>query len=220
MSAKSSKAPRIGRAAGLVLGALALSGCMAMPIGTMDRAAITSAGAQAQTDLFFRPGSAQFLPGEAARVNGLLRSLVLNDQDDVVLVFGSTGSDTLDARRVAAARQSIAPGPARLRIAHPLGFARVPDPNPDIVLVQIRRHDRILVTCPGSGRTNEATAILLRIPTEGCANAVNLAHQASEKRDLTAPRRLEGAQAIPSAAAIATYRAGRVTVPPVGSTSN
>ncbi len=208
-----------GKSTGLLLAALTLAGCSAMPIGTMDPAEVTSAGAQAQTDLFFRPGAADLLPGEAARVNALLHSLVLRAEDDVVIVFGATGSDVLDARRVAEVRRDLRPGPARLRIARPLGFARVPD-RPDIALVQVRRYDRVLITCPGSGRTNENVTFAQPIPTEACANPVNIAEMAVDKRDLTAPRRLEGSSAITAATAVETYRAGKVVVTPVGQTSN
>ncbi len=218
MKTISGKFLRNGSAAALLLAACALTGCVSMPAGTADRAETSFAGAEAQTDLFFRPGTAQLLPGEASRVNELLRSLQLNTRDDVVLVFGSTGSDTLDAQRVAAARQSIAPGPARLRIARPLGFARVPDSQADIVLVQVRRYDRALVTCPETAPGVGLASQALRLPAQSCTNAINIAAMAAEKRDLTAPRRLQGSQAIPSALAVGVYRAGEVTVPSVGST--
>lgn len=199
--------------------ALALAGCAAQPIGTFDDARITSEAAQAQTDLYFRPGEVSLLPGEVERVNRLLASLVLGPQDDVVMTFGTSGSDVLDTRRIAEARRVIASAPARLRIVAPPGFARAPD-QPDIVLIQAIRYSRVLVTCPGSGRTNENPAYLAAIPPMGCANAVNLAAQAAAPRDLTAPRRLEGSETVRAIAAVERYREGPIVVPSVGASEN
>ncbi len=211
--------PRLRAALAVAAAALALAGCEAMPIGTFDRAQVTSANAQAQHDLYFRPGTPNPLPGETERMNAFLRALLLRPQDDVIVTFGTTGSDRLDAARMHAVRRAIASDPARLRLVGPLGFARAPD-RPDVVLVQAVRYDRVVVTCPGSGRTNESTALLLAIPVEACANPVNIATMAAEKRDLTAPRRLEGSDAFASVRAVQRYRVGEVTVDPLESVSS
>jgi type IV pilus biogenesis protein CpaD/CtpE len=195
---------------------VALAGCAAQPIGTFDPATVTRLGGEVQRDLYFRPGSASLLPGQAEEMNGLLRSLVLRPQDDVILTFGSSGSDRLNALRAAELRRVVAPGPARLRVVGPLGFAQAPD-RPDVVLLQVRRYDRALVSCPGSGRTNEDPALLADIPLLGCANAANGANQAAELRDLTAPRSLDGSDAIPSIRAVDRYRRGEVTIAPLDS---
>ncbi len=197
----------------------ALGGCAAQPIGTFDPATISRLGGEVQRDIYFRPGTANLLPGEAEEANGLLRGLVLRPQDDVIVTFGSTGSDRLNAQRAATLRRAFASGPARLRIVGPLGFAQVPD-QPDVVLLQVVRYDRALVTCQGSGRTNESPALLTPIPLMGCANAANLATQAADLRDLTAPRRLEGSDAFPSIAAVDRYRKGEVKITPLDSMSN
>jgi type IV pilus biogenesis protein CpaD/CtpE len=208
--------------ASLAAGAAAflLAGCEAQPIGTFDEAQVTSANAQAQVDLYFRPGTPHPLPGETERMNAFLRALLLRSQDDVIVTFGTTGSDRLDAARMAAVRQAIASDPARLRFVGPLGFGRAPGRNPDIVLVQAVRYDRVVVTCPGSGRTNENPALLTPIPVEGCANPVNIATMAADKRDLTAPRRLEGSDAFTSVGAVERYRVGDVTVEPLSTVSS
>ncbi|MBP7242536.1 CpaD family pilus assembly lipoprotein [Amaricoccus sp.] len=211
-------APRT-RALALAGAVAALAGCVAQPIGTFDPATITSEAAQAQRDLWFRPGTAAFLPGQTAEANALLRSLLLRPEDDVVLTFGSTGSDVLDARRVAAARSALATAPARLRIVGPLGFARAPD-RPDVVLLQVLRYDRALVTCPGLGRTQEPASFLSDIPPMGCANTVNLAVQTDQLRDLTAPRRLEGSGAVVGVAAVDRYRRGEVKIDPLETVSS
>jgi pilus biogenesis lipoprotein CpaD len=199
--------------------AAALAGCAAQPIGTFDTATITRLGGEVQRDLYFRPGAASLLPGQAEQTNGLLRGLLLRPQDDVIVTFGSTGSDRLNAQRAAELRRSIASGPARLRIVGPLGFAQAPV-QPDVALLQVRRYDRALVTCPGSGRTNEDRALLTPIPVMGCANEANLAAQAAELRDLTAPRRLEGADAAVAITAVERYRRGGVTARPLDSVSS
>lgn len=209
---------RLPGALAATVAAALVAGCAAQPIGTFDRAATTSEASQAQTDLYFRPGETALLPGEADRVNRLLRSLLLRPDDDVILTFGSTGSDVLDARRIAEARRALATRPARLRIVAPIGFARAPD-QPDIALVQVKRYDQVLVTCPGSGRTNENRALLTPVPVEGCANAVNVAIMAADARDLTAPRRLEGSDAFTSALAVERYRVGDVTIAPLDTMS-
>lgn len=198
--------------------AILLAGCEAMPIGTFDRPDVTSANAQAQRDFYFTPGSAAPLPGEVEKTNAFLRALLLRPQDDVVLTFGPTGSDRLNAARAAALRAAIASGPARLRIVGPLGFGTYPD-RPDVVLVQAVRYDQVVVVCPGSGRTNENPALLTPIPVEGCANAANVATMAAEKRDLSAPRRLSGADAVTAALAVERYRVGDVSIDPLATTT-
>ncbi len=203
----------------LAAAALLLAGCEAQPIGTFDAARVSFDGAEAQRDLYFRPGTPGLLPGQAEGMNAFLRGLLLRPQDDVIVTFGSTGSDVLDAKRMAELRRVIASAPARLRLVGPLGFARAPD-QPDIVLVQVRRYDRVLVTCPGSGRTNENPALLTPIPVTGCANTANVAEMAAENRDLIAPRRLQGSDAIPSVRAVERYRVGDVSIAPLETTTN
>ncbi len=198
--------------------ALLLAGCEAMPIGTFDEAQVTSANAQAQRDFYFTPGSSAPLPGELERTNAFLRALALRPQDDVVLTFGTSGSDRLNAARAATLSRAVAHGPARLRIVGPLGFGQFPD-RPDVVLVQAVRYDQVVVTCPGSGRTNENPALLTPIPVEGCANPANIATMAAEKRDLSAPRRLSGADAVTSALAVERYRVGDVAIDPLATTT-
>jgi len=198
--------------------ALALAGCAAQPIGSFDPAHVTSANSRAQQDVYFRPGAAGFLPGEAERMNAFLRALLLRPQDDVIVTLGSTGSDRLDAARLATMRKTIASQPARLRVIGPLGFARAPD-RPDVAMVQAVRYDQVVVTCPGSGRTNENPALLTAIPVTGCANAANIATMAAEKRDLSAPRRLGGPDGGADVRAIERYRAGDVTIAPLATTN-
>lgn len=202
--------------AGAIL--LALAACEAQPIGPFDQPRLASLGGEAQQDVFFRPGAPDLLPGEAARMNGFLQSLALRPQDDVIVTLGETGSPVLDARRAQSMRRAIASGPARLRIVGPLGFGGFPD-RPDVALVQARRYDRVLVECPPLTVPGEDVAPDI-VPPMGCANAVNRATMAAEKRDLTAPRRLEGSDGQQAVAAIERYRAGRIVFAPLGSSTS
>lgn len=199
--------------------ALALAGCQAQPIGTYESARFAAEGAQAQRDVYFRPGAPSLLPGEAERVNALLRSLLLRPQDDVVMTFGATGSDALDARRIAEARRAIAVAPARLRIVRPLGFARAPE-RPDVLLVQAIRYDQVRVDCPPVARADENRPPYAATPPLGCANAVNLAEMAAEKRDLTAPRAFDKSDPTADVAAVGRYRAGAVEFTPLDDMTN
>jgi len=201
-------------AAGAAL--VALAGCVAQPIGVLDDPEVTSANAQAQTDLVFRPGSPQLLPGEAERVNAFLAALVLREQDDVVLRLGQTGSDRLNAARVATARRSLATGPARLRIVGPLGFGRGAGDRPDIALVQAIRYDSVRVTCPPPTAPGEIPEFAADTPLLGCANAVNVATMTVDKRDLSAPRVLGGSDDGGSVRAVERYRADAVKFTPLG----
>lgn len=173
-------------AAALGLAALGLAGCADQPVGSFDRPRYVADAAQAQTDLRFIPGSAQLASGEAERLAGFLRSLVLRQNDDIVLTFGPSGSTTLDRARIAAAEAAVARAgaPARVRTVDHRGFGRGVDRG-DRVLVQAVRYDVLVVECGDAG-IDAADAGLL--PPMGCANAANLAHMAASVRDLTEPR--------------------------------
>jgi type IV pilus biogenesis protein CpaD/CtpE len=207
--------PTCRLALGLAAAAALLGGCAAQPVGSFGGARITSEAAQVQRDLLFRPGTAQLLPGEAERLNGLLRSLPLRAEDDVVLTFGSTGSEALDARRAVELRRVVAHGPARLRIRGPVGLARAPE-RPDVVLAQVLRYDSLRVACEGGLRADGDRPL----PAGGCANAVNVASMAAEKRDLVAPRELRGSEVMTSVGAIERHRAGDVKFTPLDSSGN
>jgi len=199
--------------------ALLLSGCVALPIGTFDDASVTPGPVRLRQELYFQNGAAVLMPGEAERMNRVLRDLALQPQDDVILSFGATGSDLLDAQRIAAMRGIIASNPARLSVIGPLEIAPTPD-RPDILLLQVRLARRLLVTCPANGVPIEEEALNPQIPAFGCSNAVNVAEMAAEKRDLTAPRRLQGSDAIPSVRAVERYRVGDVTIAPLEPITN
>lgn len=199
--------------------ALLLSGCVALPIGTFDDATVTPGPVQVRQSFYFQNGAPLLLPGEAERMNRVLRELALRPQDEVILSFGATGSDELDYQRIAAMRGIIASNPARLSVIGPLAPAPTPD-RPDIVLLQVRLFNRLLVTCPVNGVPIGEEALNPQVPGYGCANAVNVAEMAAEKGDLTAPRRLVGSDAIPSVRAVERYRLGDVTIAPLETTTN
>ena len=126
--------------------ALALSGCAAQPSGGFADARDAT---RARTELAFRPGQASLSPGDVARVNRYLGGLLLSPQDDVVMSFGTSGSDVLDARRVAEARRVIASAPARLRIVSPQGVVQALPDQPDVVRIEAFRISLAFV--PDSG---------------------------------------------------------------------
>lgn len=207
------------KGAAAALAALLLSGCVALPIGTFDDATVTPGPVQVRQGFYFQHGAPLLLPGEAERMNRVLRELALRSQDEVILTFGATGSDDLDHQRIAAMQGIIASNPARLSVIGPL--AEAPDPDrPDVVLLQVRLFNRLLVTCPVNGVPISEEALNPQVPGYGCANTVNVAEMAAKKGDLTAPRRLTGSDGVTSVRAVERYRAGEVTIAPLETTTN
>jgi type IV pilus biogenesis protein CpaD/CtpE len=144
-------------------------------------------------------------------MNQALRDLVLRPQDEVIVTFGSTGSETLDAQRIATLRGIIASNPARLSVIAPVTASTAAE-RPDIALLQVRLFKRILVTCPANGVPFDEEALNPQIREFGCASAINLAESAADKRDLSTPRELRGSDAIQSVRAVETYRTQKITV--------
>jgi type IV pilus biogenesis protein CpaD/CtpE len=144
-------------------------------------------------------------------MNQALRDIVLRPQDEVIVTFGSTGSETLDAQRIATLRGIIASNPARLSVIAPVTASTAAE-RPDIALLQVRLFKRILVTCPANGVPFDEEALNPQIREFGCASAINLAESAADKRDLSTPRELRGSDAIQSVRAVETYRTQKITV--------
>ena len=203
-------------ASAAVAAALALAGCEAQPVGSFDQARYAADSGQAQTDLLFQPGSPALARGESERVTAFLRALALGPQEDVVLHMGRSGQPTLDARRLTTLRSTFRSTPARVRLVLAPGFTNS-DTRPDTVLVQVIRYDRIRVECPGN--TAGPYELTTPLPSIGCANATNRATMAAEVRDLVAPRRFGGSDAVPSAAAVQRQREGKVITAPLGSST-
>lgn len=186
---------------------LALANCAAQPIATFARPEIQAEAAQAQHDLIFEPALPTLAPGELQRLHRFLRPLALAPQDDVRVRLGMSGSDLLDRDRLATLRAAFAPSHARLIISRTAGFSD-PESRPEVAFVQAMRVKQVIVHCQNSGRTQEALAYLTELPPIGCANSINLAAMTALPRDLSAPRRLVGADATAAAAAVRRYRAG------------
>lgn len=188
------------------LSLFALANCAAQPIATFARPEVQAEAAQAQHDLIFQPALPSLASGELQRLHRFLRPLALTPQDDVRVRLGMSGSDLLDRDRLATLRAAFAPSHARLIISRTAGFSDS-EPRPEVALVQAMRVKQLIVHCQNSGRTQEALAYLTELPPIGCANSVNLAAMTALPRDLSAPRRLEGADATAAAAAVQRYRA-------------
>jgi type IV pilus biogenesis protein CpaD/CtpE len=177
------------------------------------RAETVASPSDVQQQLYFQPGSSQLVSGEAARLQQRLRSLLLRPDDDVVISLATTGSDVLDAQRAATMRHAVGSTPARVRFLAQAGFS-VPEAYPDVALVQVLRYGRVLVLCPASNGDFTDDRFGWDRLMLGCQNAVNIANQANDARDLTAPNQLSpvgGAAA--DIAAVERFRAGKVTNP-------
>jgi type IV pilus biogenesis protein CpaD/CtpE len=194
-----------------LLATLALAGCEAMPLGSFEPATFAADSAQAHHDIYFVPGSPQLAPGEQQRLNAFLGALALGPTQDIVLAVGRSGSPVLDAQRAQTLARAFAHTRARVRPTYAPGFVNT-DTLPDTVLVQVIRYDRIRVDCPPMALPGELTTPL---PPAGCANAINVAEMAHEKRDLIAPRELHGSEAGIAAAAEQRHRAGKVLTLPI-----
>lgn len=195
------------------LAVLALAGCQSQPVGVMQSATFRAEPAQAQTDLYFQPGSGQLLRGESARLRTFLAALALRSTDDVLVDLPSTGSAAIDGQRRAALFAAIGPVPARVDVTGRRGFP-LADPRADEIFVQVRRYDRLVVDCTGLGARADERAWHTPVPLIGCANAANRAGMAASLRDLTAPQDLSDAPAQASVEAVGRYRRGETKPPP------
>ncbi len=202
----------------LVLAAFALAGCVDNLPGSYTQAEYQADPSQLQHDIYFQPGSAKLANGERERLNTALRNLLLRPDDDILVHLASTGSEVLDAQRVATARSAVSGTRARVRIVAPSGFNLV-DPYPDVGLVQVMRYSRVIVKCPNQGADFNDDAFRRSELLMGCVNAANIANMADEKRDLTAPGEMEGTDRFTGLAAVERYREDRVKQPAVDSIS-
>jgi type IV pilus biogenesis protein CpaD/CtpE len=199
--------PACGRMLALAL-ALTVGACVEyQPTSLLSR--YDAVPSEVQHDLYFVPGSPELARGEVERLHGVLRSLVLRPEDDILVNLASTGSEVLDQRRVVTARRAVAPAPARVRIvARPGWTAR--DRFPDVALVQVLRYGRVAVHC----QTQNGDFVDERFGRSelmmGCANALNIASQTVEPRDLTAPGTLSAAGSAADIRAVEAYREGNV----------
>lgn len=189
--------------------ALLLAGCEAQPVGTFEQPGLSFASGQLEQVFFFEPGAPGLRPGEAARLRDFLGGLILRPEDDLVLIFGSTGSERLNAQRIAAARRALPANPARLGLVTPVGYGLTPE-RADLLTVQVRRYDRLLITCPSMRGPDEEPWTFNSVPNLGCDNTVNQAAMADQMRDLEAPRELTPADPATAIGAIGRYRTGNV----------
>lgn len=162
-----------------------------------------------QHNMFFQPGRAELARGESARMTSVLKSLVLRPSDDILVNMGSTGFETLDRQREAAAIRAVSGTPARIRLVARPGFP-LAAPDNDVVLVQVNRYSQVRVICPSMGRDFNDSQFFRDQLTVGCTNAVNIANMAAEARDLTAPRQMQGSDGVAAVQAVERYRAGRI----------
>lgn len=202
----------IRKALALALAALALAGCEAMPIGPYDRPQFAADPAAGPYTFFFTPDAATLAPGEPQRLSSYLKTLSIRPTEDILLEVGNSGNAVLDARRLMTLRQTFAGSRARVRVFVPHA---VPDPDTisNAVKLTLVRYDLIIVECPPQDTAGDLTTPL---PPLGCANAINVATMAVDKRDLMAPAHaLEGSEAGASAAAVERHRAGKVRTLPI-----
>lgn len=197
------------RPAALLAMAFLLAGCADQPVASFEQPRYQSQAAQAQTDIYFRPGSPELANGETERLRRFLAAQVLRPTDDVILDLPSTGVAQLDARRSKVTRSAVGPVPARVRFIGRQGFVNS-DPRPDAVFVQVLRYDKVAVDCVNSGRDAFETQVLQPFPAIGCVNAINIARMADEIRDLSAPRDLGPSEAVVGVAAVKRYQEGNI----------
>ncbi len=203
----------LARGAAITLSALALAGCMQQPITRPVDPSFAAASTQAQTDLYFQPGSSRLASGEVERLRAFLGGLALKPTDDIIVDVPSSGIPTVDVKRVTVARNAVGRVPARVKLGKHFGFATT-EPRPDAGFVQVIRYDRISVDCKNLGLSRDELLYSAPIPPMGCANAINLANMAAENRDLVAPTTLGQMDAHSSVTAIERYRAGETRAAP------
>ncbi|MFO1144926.1 MAG: CpaD family pilus assembly lipoprotein [Amaricoccus sp.] len=199
-----------------VASALALGACEEQPVGSFKNAEFVNEGSRAKTDLYFQPGGSALRPGEAGRLHSFLSSQLLSPETDILIHVGSTGSPVLDARRRGTLKASMPRTPARVRLVRyesDLGQ----DLRTDVAQVEVVQYDRLNILCPGNPAASyELTTPL---PNQGCSNAINLALEADQIRDLTAPRDFHGSDGVTSVGAVERLREGKVITTPLGLTT-
>ncbi|MEM8569602.1 MAG: CpaD family pilus assembly lipoprotein [Pseudomonadota bacterium] len=192
----------------LLLVLLVLSACTES-FGDRSAAAFRADPAEVQVDLFFQPGNSSLASGEVQKVRRILDSLLLQEDDDILVTLPSTGSDVLDNRRITTARRAVSGTPARIRIIRRPGFA-LAAPVPDAALIQVQRYSLVRVLCPSNGSDFSNEIWGQNDLNYGCSNALNRASMASNVRDLTNPGDLEPVASEPSIRAVQAYRDGNV----------
>jgi type IV pilus biogenesis protein CpaD/CtpE len=205
--------PRIAAAlAGIAL----LAGCNYQPIGTFDRPEYrVQAASQGLVGLRFLPGRDALAAGEEQRFATFLASMASLELDDVLLTAAPSGSPELDRARLRAASRIVeAAGLPVTLLAVDDRTPGQPLPPADVVLVEALRTGQFLVACPSAYLDRSEDLYAARLPQMNCANAANLAHMASQRRDLIEPRRLGRMPADLDARAVDRLRAGQVTPPP------
>jgi type IV pilus biogenesis protein CpaD/CtpE len=205
----------LARGAAVALSALALAGCMQQPIARPVDPSFAAASTEAQTDLYFQPGSSHLANGEVHRLRTFLAGLALRPTDDIIVDVPSSGIPTVDVRRAQVARNAVGHVPARVKLARHYGFATT-EARPNAGFVQVIRYDRISVDCKNLGLSRNELLYNAPIPPMGCANAINLGNMAAEKRDLVAPTTLGQMDAHSSVTAIERYRLGETRPAPFG----
>ncbi|MFO1143322.1 MAG: CpaD family pilus assembly lipoprotein [Amaricoccus sp.] len=196
--------------------ALALTACEEQPVGSFKDAEFVNEGSRAKTDLYFQPGGSALRPGEAGRLHSFLSSQLLSPETDILIHVGSTGSPVLDARRRGTLKASMPRTPARVRLVR-FDSELGQDLRTNVAQVEVVQYDRINILCPGNPAASyELTTPL---PNQGCSNAINLALEADQIRDLTAPRDFHGSDGVTSVGAVERLREGKVITTPLGLTT-
>jgi type IV pilus biogenesis protein CpaD/CtpE len=194
-----------------VLAALALAGCEQMPVGPTDQATTVASRSAGPYTLYFTPESDALAPGEAQRLSSYLSTLRIGADQDILLEVGNSGSAMLDARRLQALERTFAGSRARVRVIVP---RREPVAGlSNAVRLTVVDYDLLVVECPARELAGELTTPM---PPIGCANAINRATMAANKRDLVAPTGTLGpVNAGIAADAVQRERDGKVITLPI-----
>jgi pilus biogenesis lipoprotein CpaD len=196
-------------AVAVALGASALSACVPPADYTESEwpKNVRLDPAPAQLTVRFAPGSSRILSSDLARLRATAASGGIVPSDRVVIAVEgppSLSSSRFDAVAAALLPYAIVPSPAS-----DLGAP------PGVAVIRRERYLVMLPPCPdwskpaaGAGDfTNTASSNF------GCAAAVNLGLMIAQPADLVEARQVGLTDAHPAAAAVNTYRLGKVVLP-------
>ena len=201
--------PRLGAGAGRLRGAAGRI--------VQERRVRRRRRSRARQDLYFQPGGSALRSGEAGRLRASSSTQLLTPETDILIHVGSTGSPVLDARRRGTLKASMPRTPARVRLVRVDSDARRATCAPTSPQVEVVQYNRLNILCPGNPAASyELTTPL---PNQGCSNAINLALEADQIRDLTAPRDFHGSEGVTSVGAVERHREGKVITTPLGITT-
>ena len=155
-------------------------------------------------DVRFLPGSSRLVPRDAARLRVLAATGRIAPSDQVTVSVG--GFPRLAAARVETVAEALLPYRIIASAGPPAGVAA------NHALIDTGRYLVTLPPCPNWSKEPAGRYTNTFASNYGCATAVDLAQSIASPADLAEGRPVGLADAVPAAAAVQNYQAGKVVL--------